>query len=55
MMKFADSIKDTNWETVINCSCPQVAFSLFHEEFTHVYDACFPLKNYKVNYKNREV
>merc|ERR1712004_28510 len=52
--KFHKQISDTNWTSVLQCNDAQVAYTTFHNTFTHIFNECFPLKQYKLGYKNRK-
>ena len=52
--KFRENILKVNWETVINCSDPQIAFSSFHDTFVRIYNSCFPIRTYTSSYLNRK-
>ena len=47
-------MQSVDWDRVKSSDDPQVAYSLFHKEFTNLYSTSFPLRTIKLNYRNRK-
>ena len=52
--KFKACVRDKNWSDVLSCNDPQSAYTAFYNDFTTMYDECFPLRTLKHGYKTRE-
>ena len=52
--KFKTNLESHNWSAVLLHTETQTAYSLFHKEFSHIYDNCFPVRSVKLGYKNRK-
>ena len=52
--KFKACVRDKDWSDVLSCNDPQSAYTAFHNDFTTVYDECFPLRTLKYGYKTRK-
>ena len=51
---FENLIRNHNWSDVLASSDPQAAYTLYHKEFTDIYNKAFPIKNIKLGYKTRK-
>ena len=40
-----------DWSDILSNEDPQMAYSMFSNNFTEKYEQCFPLKTYKTGYK----
>ena len=47
-------VRDKDWSDVLSCNDPQSAYTAFHNDFTTMYDECFPLRTLKYGYKTRK-
>ena len=54
MTKFTRKLTALNSADIHTCEDPQTAFTLFHKEYSKMYDQCFPLKKIKINYRNKK-
>ena len=52
--KFSLALRDHNWDHVIHNNDAQSAYSSFLNDYTSMYNACFPLRFVKIGYKNRK-
>ena len=51
---FIRKIQDRNWDDVLTNSNTDEAFNIFYSYFLNTYENCFPVKKYKIGYKNRK-
>lgn len=49
--EFSSALSHIDWSDVINCTCPNRSYNLFHNNIRVVYDNCFPEKTIKINNK----
>ena len=54
MTKFTTKPTALNSSDILTCEDPQAAFTMFHKEYSKIYDQCFPLRNIKINYRNKK-
>ena len=52
--KFSKDLGDIDWTHIYDCDDAQLAFSSFHQQYSKIYDNCFPLKVTKEGYKTRK-
>ena len=52
--KFNDLLQSYDWNQVYEINDTQSAYSLFHEKFQQAYLQSFPMKTFKINYRNRK-
>ena len=52
--KFMDALDTQDWTQVISCNDAQQSYTLFHTQFSLLYENCFPKRVIKRNYKNRK-
>ena len=53
-MAFSESLREHEWNNVLNTNDPQDAYSTFLNDYTSIYEKSFPLKSFKNGYKNRK-
>ena len=51
---FDNLIRNHNWSDVLASTDPQAAYTLYHKEFSDIYQKAFPIKNIKIGYKTRK-
>lgn len=49
--KFVAYLKNTNWDHVLQCNNPSIAYDLFLETFMTQFNVCFPLSKLSLNKK----
>ena len=54
MTKFTTKLTPLNSADILTCEDPQAAFTMFHKEYSKIYDQCFPLRKSKINYRNKK-
>ena len=54
MTKFSTKLTALNSSDILTCEDPQTAFTMFHKEYSKIYDQCFPLKKIKINYRYKK-
>ena len=54
LQKITDACDAHEWNNVLASNGAQDAFTLYHNEFTEIYNSCFPIKNIKSSYKYRK-
>ena len=54
MQAFSRMISSIDWNFVLLCNNAIESFSAFYDKFVDCYNQCFPLKKFKVKYKNRK-
>ena len=54
MDQFLSCIQDKNWDHILLNYDAQHAYTLFHNDFRHMYDTCFPVRIIKPGYKTRK-
>jgi len=54
LLEFHKLLNDCNWQSIIDNTDCQEAFTLFHRSFKSKFDKCFPLKERKSNYASRK-
>ena len=52
--KFVQLLQATDWNDVCQSNEPQTAYSCFHEKFHDTYIQAFPMKTFKINYRNKK-
>ena len=52
--KFVNLIQACNWNAVTDLNDPQLAYDLFHDTFHNAYELSFPMKTFKLNYRNKK-
>ena len=52
--RFISELQSADWNKVTASDDPQIAYSVFHNEFTTFYTKSFPIKKIKLNYRNRK-
>ena len=51
---FKRKIGETDFTGVLQCNDAQKAFTMYHKQYLNVYEACFPIKTVKSNYRTRK-
>ena len=51
---FSATLQNYDWISIMNATDPQEAYTLFHNEFSNIYNASFPIRKIKPGYKNRK-
>ena len=54
MMAFSETLRERDWNDVLSKDDPQVAYSMFFNDYVKIYDKSFPLKSFKQGYKTRK-
>ena len=54
MTKFTTKLTALHSSVILTCEDPHAAFTMFHKEYSKIYDQCFPLRNIKINYRNKK-
>ena len=54
LQKFTDACDAHEWNNVLASNGAQDAFTLYHNEFTEIYNSCFSIKNIKSSYEYRK-
>ena len=52
--QFKNAMDSNDWSNILSSEDPQMAYSMFSNNFTEKYEQCFPLKTYKTGYKTRK-
>ncbi len=50
--RFTNSIKHVNWDEVLNCNLPDVAYTYFIQKFNLLYNSHFPIKHRRIKSKS---
>ena len=53
IMRFINEMKNQNWQSVLNESDSQTAYSKFHEIISSNFSACFPYRKMAKKYRNK--
>ena len=54
MERFSSIMNEKNWNSVLHSNDAQNAYTAFHNQFSDVYNTCFPVKVFKWGYRNRK-
>ena len=54
MERFSSAMNEKHWNSVLHSHDAQNAYTAFYNEFSEVYNTCFPLKILKRGYKTRK-
>ena len=54
MTKFTTKLTALHSSVILTCEDPHAAFTMFHKEYSKIYDQCFPLRKIKINYRNKK-
>ena len=54
MERFSSAMNEKNWNSVLHSHDTQNAYTAFYNEFSEVYNTCFPVKILKRGYKTRK-
>ena len=54
MNSFSNTLCSKTWDHIIENNDVQSAYSMFHNDISDVYNACFPMKVFKCGYRNRK-
>jgi len=54
MEMFSSALANHSWDHILSDSDAQSAYSLFLNDYTKMYNDCFPLKTIKVGYKTKK-
>ena len=52
-MNFKTDLTNVNWSPIINESCAQKSYSMFHDILTEKFEKHFPIKKVKIGYQNK--
>ena len=54
IFQFTEKLKNTRWDHVLNCEEPETAYKVFYKILYKEYNQYFPVKTFKIKYKNRK-
>ena len=54
MEHFSSKMREMNWTCVLQNNDVQNAYNMFYNEFSDVYNTCFPMKTFKQGYRTRK-
>ena len=52
--QFSLKLRDRNWSDLLACNDPEIAYTVFSNTITELFDTCFPLRTVKHGYKTRK-
>ena len=52
--RFSSAMNEKNWNSVLHSHDAQNAYTAFYNEFSEVYNTCFPVKIIKRGYETRK-
>ena len=51
---FSSALRNHSWDHVLSSNDAQTAYTAFLNDYTGIYNSCFPMKTVKIGYKNRK-
>ena len=52
--QFSSNLRNRNWSDLLSCNDPDLAYTVFSNSITELFDTCFPLRTVKRGYKTRK-
>ena len=53
--QFSSNLWNRNWSDLLSCNDPDLAYTVFSNTITELFDSCFPLRSVKRGYKTRKL
>ena len=52
--QFSLKLRNRNWSDLLVCNDPEIAYTVFSNTITELFDTCFPLRTVELGYKARK-